>query len=129
MTCPVQNLYHHPLESQQECPKDQPDLLRQCNLYKEVSISYSMKEQFNCMFWKVLLILSPRHHDKDFFYSNLIKCLCCLVYICFTRSLLDFFLSFFHVLFGTLSVILQCVLVTFFLHFILYKQITWVKSW
>ena len=33
MTCPVQDLYHHPLESQQECPKDQPDLLRQCNFY------------------------------------------------------------------------------------------------
>ena len=35
MTCPVQDLYHHPLESQQEHPKDQPDLLRQCNFYKK----------------------------------------------------------------------------------------------
>ena len=29
MTCPVQDLHHHPLESQQECPIGQPDLLRQ----------------------------------------------------------------------------------------------------
>ena len=28
LTCPVQDLYHHPLESQQECPKEQPGLLR-----------------------------------------------------------------------------------------------------
>ena len=100
MTCPVQDLYHHPLENQQECPKDQPDLLRQCNLRKEVSISYSMKEQFNCMFWKVLLILSHRHHDEDFFLfkSDKMSMLPC-IYLLYQKSIRFFFsLSFMYYL-------------------------------
>ena len=87
-----------------------------------------MKEQFNCMFWKVLLILSHRHHDEDFlFKSDKMSMLPCM-YLLYQKSIRFFSLSFIHVLFVTLSVTPQCGLVKFFLHFILYKQITWVKS-